>query len=375
MLLTSANDPTNEAEWCLLLGPVDACLLLWPVVFKGEVGADAFFELRIDDSAAPEVWPFYGQSLTARSCVWASPASQANAYKAPAGWTSAGASLKLVSVRPAEPWMTCFARNCCWGASLQQLRQLAKELPIPDVPKSIDMSALLEKILRRFLPGVSDVEIYEILMLMAPPSEDIWDQMLSNEDLHEMLEPSEQEALEKHVATQKKRIAEHKRWWSHVKALKEKCLPHFQAQEAALACELRARGPVGCEGGEWTQSDANAWAPAGCHVLRDAYNARWRCHWPGGDMSRSWGEHGYHNSLVLVLRAAWIERTAVTGIQCTVPGIFAAAPDPVVPAAKPKAKGKAKAKPKPKAKSSSSSASSSGSGGSSTSSDSNSDSG
>eukprot|EP00972_Heterocapsa_arctica_P055762 8225657-Heterocapsa_arctica.AAC.1 len=107
--------------------------------------------------------------------------------------------------------------------------------------------------------------------------------------------------------------------------LKEKVHASQKGKDAAMHTAARARGPVRHQLGHVTQAEANEWVPPGGHMHLDTINARWRIKWEYGQVSRSFGAHGFEESCLLCLRLAWRSHTYFTGLECTVPGIFESA--------------------------------------------------
>ena len=104
--------------------------------------------------------------------------------------------------------------------------------------------------------------------------------------------------------------------------MRDRCKPAFEAREAAKHSAHRVRGLVEMSDEALTQEVANAVAPPGSRVLRDAAEGRWRIRWRTGNLSRAWRLHGYLESLRMCLKAAWLAYSHFSGMPCEIPGIF-----------------------------------------------------
>ena len=77
--------------------------------------------------------------------------------------------------------------------------------------------------------------------------------------------------------------------------------------------------------GPTTQAMAQSWCPPQVHVYKNEESCQWVLRYKKDTRARAWATHGYHKSLIMVLRWAWkrsLEANGMEVIDCPVWGIF-----------------------------------------------------
>jgi hypothetical protein len=191
---------------------------------------------------------------------------------------------------------------------------------------------LLESLVKKVIPDISEDDLYATLCLRAPDRSDkVFDELAHGDDIFEHVDKGDRKDLEKHKDRQKKAHAERMSYYRALAPHRRRASEREKTKEDALKSDGRDRGPVRGEGGSWTQVQAQEWCPPSGHIFLDMFNKRWRIRWSFGQLSRSFARWGFEDACLLCLQAAWESHEHYTGHACTVPHIFLPGAKPVAP--------------------------------------------
>ena len=354
LLLRPTPTTTKTEPWSLALGVCEnTAVAQWPVKHVWSGAEHEFHEVCTDVDSKVGFLFIYTLEWDLLPCVWASPWQQVATFGGDSRHTGSCAQLRLVSVAPSEPMAASGARYAYWKTSEVNVRKLANLFPelAAKVASVTQFAVLLEIMVRHFHPTFSDTDVYRCVLHRVLDDEDPMTEMLKQGELSEHMDESDRIKFEKEEQANDAKKAR-KGFLKACEPLKAKVALEQKAADDALKSIVRERGPTPYldNHGAWTEGLVNMWCPPSARIFRDVFNARWRIHWLFGDLSRSWGTHGYVESAILVLQAAWTSHTFYTGLECTIPELMPAGETSAGPAAVappvPKAAGRGKAKAK-----------------------------
>ena len=324
MVLTPNGMPTPQA---LVLGPCQSRgIAVWPMREVDQSGTDKRMYVPLCDGASRVYWIFaFQQPWELVQCHWSAPAEQWCELHVGRHFLGRGASLRLVQDKPAEAMLTVAARNCYWPATVteQDVRRLALREQV-DARPSVPFAKVLEMLINIHSPGLTDVELYDIILARAPRQDDVLETLFEAQDMKEFIDDHDPERFETDKKRYSKQKSNSKQFLQGCAGIRERLRPHFEELELLQASEHRTLGPAGMADAAWTYDVVRAWLPAGVSLYRDSTYKRWRAIWPLGDCSRAWDLYGYKQSALLMLRTVWKSYEELTGIACAIPGIVAA---------------------------------------------------
>lgn len=247
---------------------------------------------------------------------WEAPAYQevyARSKKKTAAQQS-GCSLGLVAACADAParLLVVAARHAFFHWPAVGLRRLCTHLGValPHSPGLCDLlCALIQNILK--VTAAEALDIIGQRCAIAESDESDHDGLLQNEEVTEMLDKDDaKEVPEQLVREAKDKMS--RQALSREVASRQAVLPinartsrYKQAKKALQTHRYLVQAP---RGGAISQDEAQSLCPPNCRILLDDFNARWRITCPNlhcPPMSRSWGVHGWEESLNLVLKYAW----------------------------------------------------------------------
>ena len=325
-VVSTTLDPGMDDPWFLVLGPTDCCVWTWPLQRAFAIEEIVGWDIVV--APGTQAVPLYcdGLQVSMRTCTWASPAEQRHEYGVPAPQCLLIAACLRLATTDSGPmkFLPCCALHAFHTATWNMMFQLAGRLGLP-VTKKTSLSDLLEILIRHYWPEVTDLELYRIIWKRRPKTDDT-SGLLDIPEMVDMVDGADREHFEQIAEKQAHKKKQDEKFWASMRPLRAKCVAAFEALEVEKASGVRTSGLSGAAtDADLTEANATCWLPPSSRIHRDSYNGRWRVHWPHGDVSRSWGEHGLRGSLRKVLQIAWQAYKAFSGMECGVPGVFAAA--------------------------------------------------
>ena len=316
------EDPHDDEPWRLILGTFeDECVLAWPVVLIGTFGDDGFtfFQPAIDCATVERIY-IYDCHWDFWACVWASPWDQRALYAAPFGFEGSGAKLRLVAQKHPDNFLVVAADECFWKMSATNLFKLAEFLKLPGISKTSSEVQVLMGLIQRLKPGISDEDLYYIMLKRAPKHRDL--DVFEDEDILDFLPEKDHKEFEEEREKLKAEDRRRRQYLHQLAPLREAVRVLEQERETGLSSDARLYGFRLAEASSWTEERMNALAPHKSHMHCDFKYSRWRIKWRWGTLSRSWALHGYEEAAKMCLAAAWRSVTYHTGVVCPIPGIL-----------------------------------------------------
>ena len=177
LLMRAKTGETTFGPWYLVLGTCKGRAVCgWPVLKAFDSISHEFFE--IDCKAERKYFYPYHLDFELLSGVWSSPWQQIVLHKASTEQALRPARLRLSCVGPPEKLKTAAARECFWTTSITDVRRFADLLDAPnEIMTKHTEAEFLELFVRWLLPGLSDTEIYMILIKRAQKDtllEELW---------------------------------------------------------------------------------------------------------------------------------------------------------------------------------------------------------
>ena len=342
--------PAGGEQWELVLGVCPgAATCTWPVRQVRRTPACCFFE-PVHEGRTPcsfqhvcslqwEIW----------NCIWASPLQQRGVLGAPPEDGGDNVAIRLATVGAPEDIVRGSARHGFWKAKEQDVRNVAIKMELRDIAALEPYGRFMEAFVRHLHPDLNDMEVYAICIKPAQNDAFVED-LLADEENCEFLDRGDREKLQQERNDRKSAEKRQKRYLASLAGLRDRARSMEDALLEQMASDTRRGGviPYISKPDELTQALANEWGPPKSHVSKDFIAKRWQMRWQFGNISRAWATHGFVESLLAVLQAAWRSHNAWTGLRCDIPGLFPADDDVYIviaqPAAAPEGRGRGRAR-------------------------------